>query len=203
MPVQLPLAGLCLPAPAAPISADLADLWAYPDLSTQTLCTHAKLLGHTGECLADSLLCRFGLLTIPLPELSSADRLVLHPARALRLQVKTTSSLRSGAWQFNIQKGYGHAPAGIRPYEAGAFDLLALVVLPENVVRFTAELRPRHRIARAEIATLRADPRASLEEALLTLGLATGLTVRVTTGLPGDLDAAPPGPAGTTISPPA
>ena len=175
MPVQLPLTGLSLPEPAPLASADLSDLWSYPDLSTQTLCTHAKLLGHAGECLTDSLLCRFGLLTIPLPELSSADRLVLHPARALRLQVKTTSSLRSGAWQFNIQRGYGHAPSGIRPYDAGAFDLLALVVLPENVVRFTAELRPRQRIAPAEIAALRADPRASVEEALLALGLTMDL----------------------------
>lgn len=174
MPVQLPLTGLSLPEPAPLAAADLSDLWSYPDLSTQTLCTHAKLLGHAGECLADSLLSRFGLLSIPLPEMSPADRLVLHPARPLRLQVKTTSTRRGTAWQFNIQRGYAHAPSGIRPYEAGAFDLLALVVLPENVVRFTAELRPRHRIAQAEIAALRAKPRASLEEALLSLGLGAG-----------------------------
>ena len=60
MPVQLPLTGLALPEPAPLASADLSDLWSYPDLSTQTLCTHAKLLGHAGECLTDSLLCRFG-----------------------------------------------------------------------------------------------------------------------------------------------
>ena len=171
MPVQLPLAHLSLPPVALPDSARAADLWSFPDLDRDTLCHHAKILGLAGEHFVDSMLLRFGLLPLPLPEHSSADRLVLHPEAVLKLQIKTATAERNGSWSFSICKGYNHSPSGLRPYNASDFDLLALVVLPENVVRFTRERRPTQRITRPEIASLRADPRASLEEALLSIGL--------------------------------
>ena len=90
----------------------------------------------------------------------------------LKLQIKTSISERSGGWHFNISRGYNHSPGGLRPYAAADFDLLALVVLPENVVRFSRDRRSSQRIMRSEIAGLRADPRGSLEETLLALGLA-------------------------------
>ena len=71
----------------------------------------------------------------------------------------------------NAQRGYRGAPQGRRDYEAADYDILAIAVLPEMAVRFTTDLRSRHRIAPGEIACLRADPRASLAEALLRLGL--------------------------------
>lgn len=172
MPVQLPLVGLMLPPVALRSAASVTALWSFPDLDTGTLCHHAKILGHAGEHFVDSVLLRFGLLPLALPEHSSADRLVLHPDAVLKLQIKTATAERGGAWHFNISKGYSHSPGGLRPYAASDFDLLALVVLPENVVRFSRDRRPAHRILRSEIAGLRADPRASLEEALLSVGLA-------------------------------
>ncbi|GGH64002.1 hypothetical protein GVY41_19795 [Frigidibacter albus] len=172
MPVQMPLANLTLPPVALHDAAAVSALWSFPDLDTGTLCHHAKILGEAGERFVDSMLLRLGLLPLALPEHSSADRLVLHPSAVLKLQIKTATAHRANAWHFNISKGYNHSPGGLRPYAAGDFDLLALVVLPENVVRFSRDRRSSQRIMRSEIAGLRADPRASLEEAMLALGLA-------------------------------
>lgn len=172
MPVQMPLANLTLPPVALRDAAAVSALWSFPDLDTGTLCHHAKILGEAGERFVDSMLLRFGLLPLALPEHSSSDRLVLHPSAVLKLQIKTATARRANAWHFNISKGYNHSPGGLRPYADGDFDLLALVVLPENVVRFSRDRRASQRIMRSEIAGLRADPRASLEETLLALGVA-------------------------------
>ena len=170
MPFQSLLPGL-LPRPPLCLPSGSQRLWDFPGLSLEDRCRHAKALGHAGECLVDSLLLRYGLQVVRLPEFCGTDRLVLHPRQILRLQVKTTTTRRRHGWEFNAHHGYSRSPRGLRPYAEGAIDLLALVVLPENVVRFTTEARPRHRISDTELAALRADPKASLEAAFWSLGL--------------------------------
>ena len=170
MPFQSLLPGL-LPRPPLCLPPGSQRLWAFPHLTHEDRCRHAKALGHAGECLVDSLLLRYGLQVVQLPEFSGTDRLVLHPRQILRLQVKTTTTRRRHGWEFNAHHGYSRSPRGLRPYGPDAIDLLALVVLPENAVRFTTEQKARHRIRDAELAALRADPRASLEAAFWSLGL--------------------------------
>ena len=172
MAIQLILPGLSLPAATGPSATTTrSDLWHYPHLDTETLCAHACALGAAGEALVDSLLLRYGLIPLPVPPGFAADRLVLCAGHLLRLQVKTTSSLQEAGYCVNAQRGYRGAPQGRRDYGPADYDILAIVVLPEMVCRFSTDLRSRHRIAPGEIAGLRADPRASLAEALLHLGL--------------------------------
>ncbi|MFC3060004.1 hypothetical protein [Paenirhodobacter populi] len=164
LPGLLPRPPLCLPPGSH-------QLWSFPDLSRKDRCRHAKALGLAGECLVDSLLLRYGLSVMRLPEFTAVDRLILHPEQILRLQVKTTTVRQNGGWCVNAHHGYGRSPQGLRPYEPDAFDLLALVVLPENAVFFTAERRSRHRVRDTELAMIKADPRLSLEAAFWSLGL--------------------------------
>lgn len=164
LPGLLPRPPLCLPPGSH-------QLWSFPDLSREERCRHAKVLGLAGECLVDSILLRYGLSMMRLPEFTAVDRLILHPEQILRLQVKTTTVRQNGDWYFNAHHGYGRSPQGLRPYAPDAFDLLALVVLPENAVCFTAERKARHRIRDAELSRLKQDPRLSLEAAFWSLGL--------------------------------
>lgn len=173
MPFQLSLPGLAagLPINTANVEQNLTDLWAYPDVPSAALCTHAKLIGAAGEALVDSMLMRLGLISIPLPEAFPADRLILHSEGLISLQIKTCSTARNGVYSFSIQKGYQHSPAGLRNYETGDFDILACVALPENVVLFSAGLRTSCRIRLSEVPGLRRSPRCSLEEAFHSLGI--------------------------------
>ena len=99
------------------------------------------------------------------------DRVLWLPDRFLRLQIKTRNVLSGCGYYFDIRKGYQHGPVGTRPYARSDFDLLALVVLPEGVIRFTAGCRPSHLVTAAEIPALRQCARASLDDALRDLGL--------------------------------
>lgn len=171
MPFQPSLPGL-LSRPPSCLPPGSHRLWSFPDLPGIECSRHAKILGLAGECLADSMLMRYGLSVMRLPEFSGVDRLILHPDRILRLQIKTTSTRRNGAWVFQIHHGNGRSPKGLRPYDPGAFDLMALVVLPENAVVFTAEARRSIRISDRELTALQRDPRGSLETAFRSLDLA-------------------------------
>lgn len=170
MAIQLTLHGLALPVP--PVTLEVArPLWHFPAVASATLCENAALIGAAGEALCDSILLRFGLLPMSVPGSMATDRLVHSPGGLFRLQVKAASAARDGAFHFVVSKGYRNAPRGIRGYDPDDYDMLALVLLSENVVAFTSEHRPSYRIRVAEIPRLRTDPRASLEEALLRLGL--------------------------------
>lgn len=171
MAVQLPLAGLAPADTALPETTLLETLWPYPDCSTESLQHNAKPIGQAGELFVDSMLTRFGLTVLALPENQPSDRLVLVGDVALYLQVKTVTRPNGGRYGFQIARGYHRAPSGVRPYDPDAFDLLALVVLPENVVMFTAERRGHHGIPVRAIPSLRARPRDTLEEALRHLGV--------------------------------
>jgi hypothetical protein len=91
LPGLLPRPPLCLPPGSH-------QLWSFPDLPREERCRHAKVLGLAGECLVDSILLRYGLSVMRLPEFTAVDRLILHPEQILRLQVKTTTMRQNGAW---------------------------------------------------------------------------------------------------------
>lgn len=170
MAIQLTLTGLALPAPPAALET-ARDLWSYPDVPGATICDNACLIGAAGEALCDSLLLRHGLLPMSVPGSLPTDRLVYVPGGLVRMQIKTSSVPRDGAFNFNAAKGYRNSPQGARGYAEDDYDILALVCLSENVIAFTAEVRAYHRVPLFAVPGLRADPRATLTEALIRVGL--------------------------------
>lgn len=157
---------------AAPMSGVREVLAAYPDIPASELCRHAKRLGKSAELLVDSLLMRLGERSYPAEEHEAFDRLLWLPGGPpLRVQIKARHRRTGDLWVFSVTKGYGRSPEGVRPYGDDEFDLLALVVLPEGVVKFAARGAAHHRIHQREIAALRASPRGSLDAALGALGL--------------------------------
>lgn len=163
----------------SPCSEDLRD---FPNLSRDTLTRNAKWFGLAGEYFVDSILFRFGHHTSELAEMLPADRMVYCSDIALRLQVKTACRPRNGYFHFNLKKGYHGSPSGVRNYEPDDFDLVALVALSENVVKFTADRRQSHRIALSEIESLRASPCASFDRAMKDLVLSDALAETITLG---------------------
>lgn len=151
----------------------------FPNLTRETMTRNAKWFGLSGEYLVDSILLRFGIYTSQLPEMLPADRIVYHPRGELRLQIKTCCRDRNGFFHFNLSKGYHRSPTGVKRYEMDDFDLVALVALSENAVKFSASRQGAQRIAISEIQALRADPCASIDRAIddlrLTRPSATGL----------------------------
>ncbi|ARE81963.1 Hypothetical protein RAK1035_3293 [Roseovarius sp. AK1035] len=150
------------------------DIRDFPNLSRDTMTRNAKWFGLSGEFFVDSILLRFGIYTSQLPEVLPADRIVYHPRADLRMQIKTCCRARDGYFHFNLSRGYHRSPTGVKPYETNDFDLVALVALSENAVKFSADRQGSQRIAISEIETLRADPCASLEQAIDDLGFAGG-----------------------------
>ncbi|MGR3435064.1 MAG: hypothetical protein ACU0CO_09280, partial [Shimia sp.] len=101
----------------------------------------------------------------------SADKLVCIDDTLVGVQIKTvTHPDTGGTWRVQVRRGCSRG-TGRRGYPAAAFDLLAVAVLPENVVFFTADRTECHAIRVCEIAGLRAAPLASFAQALCTLGL--------------------------------
>ena len=147
----------------------LHDLAAYPDVTSQAVCRRARLIGMAGEALVDSILLRHGLLPSPLPDGASADRMIPLARRSLRLQIKTRTRASARGFAFRMQKGYRGSPGGCRAYDADDFDIAALVALPLNIVRFTAERGPSLFLSLKDVASLRLDPLASLDRALADL----------------------------------
>jgi len=172
MAIQPSLPGLAPPCRAKPARTARAALARYPDVLRDDLCTHAKILGLAGEHLVDCVLAMLGERVIPTPEHEQFDRIVWLDQRLLRVQIKTRHVLGAGGYVFNVRRGYQRGPFGTRPYDPQDFDVLALVALPEFVVKFTAEWRPSHVVSIAEIPRLRRQPRASFDTALNALGLA-------------------------------
>jgi hypothetical protein len=156
-------------SPALPGAREaLAD---YPDIAAEDLCRHAKRLGKAAEMLVDSVLVRLGERVFPADEHEPFDRILWLPERPLRIQIKARHRRLGELWLFNVTRGYQRGPTGTRPYDIDDFDLLALVALPEGVVKFTTGGAPRYRIHQREIPALRARPRDSLDAALRALGL--------------------------------
>ena len=172
MPQQPFLPGIVPPTrPAETRDARLA-LAAYPDIPVTDLCRHAKVLGRAAEFLVDSVLTRLAERVYPADEYERHDRLILLPdGTPLRVQVKTRHSQSlTGAYVFNLKQRSARGSTGKGPYLPEDFDLLAMVVLTENIVSFTADWQTRHVIEPGEIPALRRHPRATLDAALMRLG---------------------------------
>lgn len=165
-----------------------AALAAYPDTQVADICRHAKVLGRAAELLVDSVLTRLGERVYPADEYERHDRILLLPnGAAIRIQVKARHSrTATGAYVFNLKQRSSRGCSGKGPYLPEDFDLLAMVVLTEGVVYFTADWQTRHVIEPGEIPALRRAPRASLDAALARLGHADAIPG----GWQGDLDLA-------------
>src|SRR6056297_835617 len=175
------LPGLAAPDPAEAALTCAPDMMDYPDLAGDVLCERAKELGLAGEFFVDSILTRLGVPFAQFGEHSAFDRLIWIGGRCLRMQIKSRHRMSGTGYHFEIRKGYQRGPIGTRPYDRGDFDLLALVGLPHDVVRFTSDWRLSHRITTSEIPQLRARPGASLSAALQDLGLDSTLDPASTT----------------------
>lgn len=171
MAIQMLLPGLG-PAPMLSANRTGAGLSTYPHVDSLVLQKQAKEIGRAGELLARSVLTRLGEQCYAAGEEAAFDLLLMRPEAALRVQVKTTSTTRDGVYRFRMQKGYRGAPAGVRLYAPGDYDLAALVILPHDAVLFTAEKREVHMVPCQRVEALRARPYASLHQALRDLGLA-------------------------------
>jgi len=171
MPHQPFLPGLSAPATAPAASHMSASLLQYPHVSAQALYENAKTLGHAAELLVDSVFARLGVPAASFPECSRFDRVIWIGTTCLRVQIKGRHRMTEGAYHFDIKRGYQRGPNGTRDYDRGDFDLLALVGLPDDIVKFTARWAKSHVIRGHEISGLRACPGASLRQALSDLGL--------------------------------
>lgn len=170
--MQLLLPGFTPPDRPAEIRDAREALAAYPDTPVADLCRHAKILGRAAEQLVDSLLTRLGERSYPADEHERYDRLLILPDGAsLRLQVKTRhTQAPNGDYIFTLRQRSERGCTGRGPYRPEDFDILAAVILSENVVRFTADWQLRQVIHISEIPELRRNPRASLDAALARLG---------------------------------
>ncbi len=170
--MQLLLPGFTPPDRPAEIRDAREALAAYPETPVADLCRHAKILGRAAEQLVDSLLTRLGERVYPADEHERHDRLLILPDGAsLRIQVKTRHSQSpNGDYIFTLRQRSERGCTGRGPYRPEDFDILATVILSENVVRFSADWQLRQVIHVSEIAELRRNPRASLDAALARLG---------------------------------
>lgn len=174
--MQLSFPNVVLPLRPAETRDARRALSTYPDMPTSDLCRYAKHLGNSAELLVDSVFMRLGERAFPVPEHERHDRLLVLPDDTLvRVQVKARHTLTGGDYVFNLKQRSERGATGRGPYEVQDFALLALVVLPEAAVRFTADWHSRHVIHLSEIPALRRNPRASLDEALARLGHADAI----------------------------
>ena len=165
---QMLLPGLLPPVEPPPLRAVSAptEMIDYPDIPGTIRATHAKRIGAAGERLTDSLLIRWGFHPLEAPESEPYDRLLFVGDDPIKVQVKTVTHPRGGFFTFTLEQGYRRSPGGRHKYRHGAYDIAALVVLPENVIYFSADPRRVQRVATTEIAYLRRKPQASFLDAI-------------------------------------
>lgn len=90
----------------------------------------------------------------------------------MRAQVKTVILPSTAGYVVEPRKGYRGSPGGVRAYADADYDLLAIVVLRESVILYTATKARRYTVPFAAIDRLRRDPRASFDAALADLDAA-------------------------------
>jgi hypothetical protein len=151
------------------LSVSFHQLAHYPDVAPDVLCHHARAIGQAGESLVDSLLLRHGLVSAHLPDGNCADRLLLLPRTSLKLQIKTRTRPSPSGYVFRMKKGFRASGDGCRPYEAGDYDIAALVALPRNAVMFTAAQGATLTIPHDRVPKISCDPLCSLAQALADL----------------------------------
>jgi hypothetical protein len=155
----------------APLSEPHQDLLQFPQIDTDALRCHGKQYGRAGELLVESVLLSVGVQSVGVAEHLPFDCVVFLRQGVLRVQVKTATRPRANCFNFNISHGYHRSPGGVRRYAENDYDLLALVCLSENVVKFTADRRRSQTIGVEEVEKLRRRPGASFEAALSEVGV--------------------------------
>lgn len=168
MPTQPLLPGLALPcSDTASSTAD--DLRDWPNVTADVVCRNAKQLGAAAEALFDSQMHVFGQIPLPVAEFLPFDRILLRPSGIWRVQIKSITMPTNDGYALELRRGYRCSPQGMRRYAATDYDLLAIVLLRENVIRFYAEHQPRYHIPFSAIRGLRLAPRASFDAAVALL----------------------------------
>lgn len=147
------------------------NLLQFPKIDTETLRSNGKQYGRAGELLVESVLLSVGVQSVSVAEHLPFDCVVFLSQGVLRVQVKTATRPRANCFHFNVSHGYHRSPGGVRRYAENDYDLLALVCLSENVVKFTADRRRSQAIGVEEVERLRRRPGASFETALSELGV--------------------------------
>lgn len=155
----------------APSSAPHHDLLQFPKLDAETLRYHGKKFGRAGELLVESVFLSLGVHSVGVAEHLPFDCVVFLEQGVLRVQVKTATRQRAGCFNFNVSRGYHRSPGGVRGYAENDYDLLALVCLSENVVKFSADRRRAQVVGIEEVERLRRQPGASFVAALSALGV--------------------------------
>lgn len=152
------------PSPTA--ARELRD---WPDVPFQVVCRHAKQLGAAGEAIFDANMLMFGEIAAPVPESMPFDRILLRRPFSIRVQIKSVIMPSAQGYSVEPKKGYRGSPQGMRGYADDDYDMLAIVVLRESVIRFTTEKQRRFNIPLSAIPQLRAQPRRSFDAALQDL----------------------------------
>lgn len=138
-------------------------IW-FPHISGAERSESACSLGLSGEHLVMAELIRQGFEAYLATGLS-------HDIRAgwmrlsWRIQVKAVTLPKDGFYSVNLQKGYRNSPQGRRDYGEDAFDMVAIVVLPLNVVIFTCQRDAVIRISQSEVRYAQAHAGNSLRTA--------------------------------------
>lgn len=173
MAIQLQLPGMFLPriiTTPAQAQPRLQDLRSFPLIDSASKSIFAKRFGLAAEQLCDSLLTRLGIDSVPVPDYEPYDRLIRLDGAEYRLQVKTRLSISPSGYVFRVKQGNPRHASGVRAYAGDAFDIVALVSLQHNAVKFSASKDPQQYLRLSEIAGLQASPWHSLRLALEQIG---------------------------------
>lgn len=127
-----------------------AALW-FPDLAGAARSADAKVIGLSGEHLVMSEVTRHGFEACLVPERFGHDIRVNHSRLSWRIQVKAVTFPKNGYYTVVLQKGCHSSAQGRRDYDPDEFDMVAIAILPRNVVIFTRQSGPTIRISEAEV----------------------------------------------------
>lgn len=156
------------PAPRGQNCPFPRQIW-FPHIGGSARSEAATILGDAGELLTMSEVRRLGFEANQTQGGHSHDIRAAWKRSTWRIQVKTVSFPVNGYYMVNLQKGYRNSPQGRRDYEEDAFDMVAIVILPLNVVIFTCRRDPQIRISVAEVMFAQSHPGNSLRTAFLDM----------------------------------
>lgn len=145
------------------------ELQNWPNISSETVCRHASLFGAAGEAFFDYQMLLFGEVSMNVTESLPYDRLLMRHPFSLRVQVKSLVIPRENGYRIIPKCGCRRSSLGMRAYHEDDYNLLAVVLVQENVAFYTAEKAPRIMIPFADIEPLRQRPRATFDAALQSL----------------------------------
>lgn len=145
------------------------ELRNWPNISSETVCRHASLFGAVGEAFCDYQMLLFGEVSMNVTESLPYDRVLMRHPFSLRVQVKSLVIPRENGYRIIPKCGCRRSSLGMRAYHEDDYDLLAVVLVQENVAFYTAEKAPRIMIPFADIEQLRQRPRATFDAALQSL----------------------------------